>query len=140
MSLQILDWSASSVPLPYFEGSVPAGFPSPAEDHMEGSLDIAELLIRNKTATFLMRVDGDSMRDAGIHDGALLVVDRSLEPVSGSVVVAAVDGAYTCKRLRRASDCIWLEPANPCFRPLRVSDEEQLHIFGVVRHAIHTIR
>lgn len=138
MGLRVLECFASTV-LPYFENTVPAGFPSPAEDYLESALDLSELLVRNKPATFLMRVDGDSMRDAGIHHGALLVVDRSLEPASGSVVIVALNGEYTCKRLRLASDGVWLEPANPHFRPIRVSDEAQLHIFGVVKHAIHTL-
>ena len=141
MSLELVEWSASwPLMLPYFEGSVPAGFPSPAEDYLETPLDLTEFLIDNKAATFLMRVDGDSMRDAGILDGDLLVVDRAAKPVNGCVVVVAVNGEYTVKRLRRCSDCVWLEPANPLYQSVRVSIGEDLHVFGVVKHAIHTLR
>ncbi len=86
----------------------------------------------------MMRVDGDSMKDAGILNGDLLVVDRAAKPVNGSVVVVAVNGEYTVKRLRRCADCVWLEPANPRYQPIRVGIGEELHVFGVVRHAIHT--
>jgi hypothetical protein len=121
MSLELVEWSANwSVVLPYFDGCVSAGFPSPAEDHLETPLDLSEYLVENKTATVLMRVDGDSMKDAGILDGALLVVDRSAKPVSGSVVAVALNGEYTVKRLRRAADCVWLEPANSRFESVRV--------------------
>ena len=88
MSLEIVEWAASwPIILPYFEGTVPAGFPSPAEDYMETPLDLTEYLIENRAATFMMRVDGDSMKDAGILDGDLVVVDRAAKPVNGSVVV-----------------------------------------------------
>ena len=126
--------------LPLYGGRVPAGFPSPAEDYLETQLDLNEYLVRNKAATFLMWVDGDSMRDAGIYHGDLIVVDRAAEPVSGCVVVAAVNGEHTVKRLRRAAECVWLEPANPLFRAIRVDHDSELHIFGVVLHAIHAVR
>ncbi len=141
MSLQLVEWTTNwPLVLPYFDGSVPAGFPSPAEDYLETPLDLHDFLIDNKAATFLMRVDGDSMRDAGILDGDLLVVDRSAKPDNGCVVVVAVNGEYTVKRLRRGPDCVWLEPANSRYQPIRVSIGEDLHVFGVVKHAIHTLR
>ena len=140
MSLIQVEWACAWPPiLPYFEGTVPAGFPSPAEDYLETPLDLSEYLIENKAATFMMRVDGDSMCDAGILNGDLLVVDRAATPVSGSVVVVAVNGEYTVKRLRRCVDCVWLEPANPLYQPIRVGIGEDLHEFGVVKHAIHTL-
>ena len=125
--------------LPYFDGSVLAGFPSPAEDYLETPLDLHDFLIHNKAATFLMRVDGDSMRDTGILHGDLLVVDRAAHPENGCVVVVSVSGEYTVKRLRRGPDCVWLEPANPVYQPIRVSISEDLHVFGVVTYAIHTL-
>jgi hypothetical protein len=91
ISLIQVEWSCAwPLILPYFEGSVPAGFPSPAEDHLETPLDLSEYLIENRAATFMMRVEGDLMCDAGILNGDLLVVDRSAKPVNGSVVVVAV--------------------------------------------------
>ncbi len=141
MSLELVEWAASwPTVLPYFEGKVPAGFLSPAEDYLETPLDLTEYLIGNKAATFMMRVDGHSMKDAGILNGDLLVVDRAAKPLNGSVVVVAVNGEYTVKRLRRGPNCIWLDSANPRYQPLRVSIGEDLHVFGVVKHAIHTMR
>ena len=141
MTLSVVEWAADwPLVLPYFDASVPAGFPSPAEDYLETPLDLTEFLIENKAATFLMRVDGDSMRDAGILHGDLLVVDRAAKPESGCVVVVAVNGEFTVKRLRRGPDCVWLEPANPLYQSIRVSIGEDLHVFGVVKHAIHTLR
>ena len=126
--------------LPFYEFVVPAGFPSPAEDYLEMPLDLTELLIQNRAATFMMRVQGDSMRDAGIQDGDLLVVDRAAKPGNGSVVVASIDGAFTVKRLRRGTDCVWLVPENPEYQSVCVSEGNELRIFGVVKHAIHTVK
>ena len=126
--------------LPLYGGRVPAGFPSPAEDYLETQLDLNEYLVRNKAATFLMWVDGDSMKDAGILHGDLIVVDRAAELISGCIVVAAINGEHTVKRFRRTQECVWLEPANSSFRPLRVDHESDLHIFGVVMHSIHAVR
>ncbi|MGI4826620.1 MAG: LexA family protein [Janthinobacterium lividum] len=111
MSLELVEWAASwPMVLPYFDGSVPAGFPSPAEDYLETPLDLHDFLIDNKAATFLMRVDGDSMKDAGILDGDLLVVDRSAKPDNGCVVVVAINGEYTVKRLRRGQTACGSNP------------------------------
>jgi DNA polymerase V len=141
MTLSVVEWAIDwLLVLPYFDGSVPAGFPSPAEDYLETPLDLTDFLIDNRAATFLMRVDGDSMRDAGILHGDLLVADRAAHPQNGCVVVVAVNGEYTVKRLRRGPDCVWLEPANPLYKAIRVSLGEDLHVFGVVKHAIHTLR
>lgn len=126
--------------LPIYEGHVPAGFPSPAEDYLESQLDLNEYLVRNKAATFLMWVEGDSMNGAGIFHGDLIVVDRAAEPVSGSIVVAAVNGEHTVKRLRRAAGCVWLEPANPAFRPICIDCDAELHVFGVVQYSVHNPR
>ena len=117
MRFAVRSWTASfPIVLSYSEGRVPAGFPSPAEDHLEHPLDLAEYLIENKAATFLMRVEGDSMRDAGILDGDLLVVDRAAKAVSGSVAVVALNGEFTVKRLRQDGEYLWLEPANPRYK------------------------
>jgi DNA polymerase V len=105
MKLQFVEWRADwPLLIRFFDGCVPAGFPSPADDYVETPLDLNDFLIQNKAATFLMRVDGDSMKDAGILDGDLLIVDRAAKPGSGSVVVVAVNGEYTVKRLRRTAE------------------------------------
>lgn len=141
MRVEKLDWRAEGpLWLPYFDGRVPAGFPSPAEDYLEVPLDLNEYLVENKAATFLMRVDGDSMERAGIHDGDLLIVDRSARAISGSIVVVAVNGEYTVKRLRVSGEQVWLVPENPKYKPLSIAAGEELHVFGVVRHAIHSVR
>ncbi|NCA72094.1 MAG: translesion error-prone DNA polymerase V autoproteolytic subunit [Sphingobacteriia bacterium] len=124
--------------LPLFGARVPAGFPSPADDDLEGPLDLNEHLIRHPAATFFLRVQGDSMTGAGIHDGDLLVVDRALEPRSGSIVVAAVDGELTLKRLKLAGGRVWLVPENPSYAPLEVHGEMGLVVWGVVAHVVHS--
>ncbi len=125
--------------LRYIEGFVPAGFPSPASDYEARELDLVEHLIRNRAATFLMRAVGHSLQEAGIFDGDLLIVDRSVTPRSGSVVVVAIDGEYTIKRLKRERGAVWLEAANPDYPPIYFTPEAQVHVFGVVLHAIHTL-
>ncbi|MBP6818366.1 MAG: translesion error-prone DNA polymerase V autoproteolytic subunit [Ferrovibrio sp.] len=127
----------SATTLPLLLATVPAGFPSPAADYEEGRLDLTELLIRHPAATFLMRVKGESMRDAGILDGDLLIVDRSIPPVHGHIVVAGIDGDLTVKRLRRQGRRAWLVAANPDFPPIEITDREDAVIFGVAAHAVH---
>jgi len=113
-------------------GSVVAGFPSPAEQYVEPPLDINEYLIKRKEATFLMRVAGDSMRDAAILDGDVIAVDRSLRPASGDIIVASVDGEFTVKYFRKDKDGVRLEPANPAFPVIRLKPGQQLEYFGKV--------
>jgi len=124
--------------LPVFAASVPAGFPSPADDYLEGALDLNEHLIRRPAATFFLRVLGDSMTGAGIHSGDLLIVDRSLPPADGSIVIAVIDGDMTVKRLSRRRGRVRLLAENPRYRPINVGGEQDLHIWGVVVHAIHS--
>lgn len=118
--------------------SARAGFPSPAEDHIEKLLDLNEHLIGDKAATFIVRAKGDSMIKAGIHDGDLLIVDRSVEPRDGRVVIAVVEGNFTVKRLRRKAGKCWLEAANEKFASIAITDEEAV-IWGVVTNAIHSL-
>ena len=115
--------------------SIPAGFPSPAENSEE-TLDLAAHLIRHPDSTFFMRVAGDSMTGAGIFDGDLLVVDRSLTPSSGDIVIAVVDGEFTVKRLRQNGSRVELVPDNPRFRPITFREGSELEIWGVVTGSI----
>ena len=118
-------------------GSVVAGFPSPAEQYQEPPLDLNEFLVKRPAATFFVRVQGDSMIGVGIHDGDLLVVDRSLRPASGDVIIASVDGDFTVKTYRRDKDGVRLEPANPDFPVIRLSKGHELDYFGKVTACIH---
>ena len=124
-------------PLPLFLTRVPAGFPSPADDYVDRQLDLNDLLVQRPEATFFVRVEGDSMTGAGIHSGDLLVVDRTAEAAPGKVVVAAIDGELTVKRLHRSPDALWLVAENDAYPPQRVTTE--LVIWGVVRHVIHEV-
>ena len=126
-------------------GSVVAGFPSPAEQYLEPPLDLNEFLIKRPAATYFVRVEGDSMIGAGIHDGDLLVVDRSLRPASGDVIIASVDGDFTVKTLRlreegngkREEEEIRLEPANPKYPTIVLKPGQELDYFGKVTACIH---
>lgn len=123
-----------AVLLPVAMEHVPAGWPSPAQDYFEGDIDLNEFLIRNKPATFVVRVTGDSMVEAGISDGDELIVDRSLDPVDGNVVIAIVEGELTVKQLRLVGGKPELHPANPAYPILR---PRELLIWGVVTTCLH---
>ena len=125
--------------LPLYLSPIHAGFPSPAEDYIERSLDLHEHLVRDKAATFFLRAAGDSMKEAGIHDGDLLIVDRSLEASHGRVVIAAVDGELTVKRLSRRGGRVVLAPANPAYPEIDITEREHLHLWGVVTYAVHKL-
>ena len=126
-------------PLPHFGERVPAGFPSPAADYEEDRLDLNQHLIQNPPATYLVRATGNSMVGAGIYPGDLLIVDKSLEPKDGSVVIAAVYGEMTLKRLRMRDNQVWLEAEHPSYVPLHITEDMEFEIWGVVLHAVHTL-
>lgn len=113
-------------------GTLQCGFPSPAQDHAQKRLDLNDLLIRQPDATFFMRVRGDSMRDAGIQDGDYVIVDRSVTPAHGRIVVAVVDGEYTVKRLYKRKGVVRLDCANPTFANIELKDGQELYVWGVV--------
>lgn len=124
---------------PLYGAYVPAGFPSPADDFIEDTLDLNAFLIRHPAATFLVRVQGESMVDAGIYPEDILVVDRALEPGDRSVVVVALDGELTVKRMRRRGGRVFFEAENPEYPPIEVSPDTSLHIWGVVTYVIHAL-
>ncbi len=124
--------------MPVYAGVV-AGFPSPADDFLEEKLDLNEKLIRHPAATFFVRVAGNSMIKAGIHSGDMLIVDRSLEPKTGSVVVAVVNGEFTVKRISNQGDKLYLMPENPRFQPIQITDDSNFQVWGVVTNVIHTV-
>lgn len=118
---------------------VPAGFPSPAADHTRKELDLNEHLIRNKEATFIFRVKGDSMIGIGIYDGDELIVDRSIDAKHGNIVLAVLNNEFTVKRLHRRSGVIKLIAENPIYPPIMVKDGEELVIWGVVTRNLHKL-
>lgn len=124
---------------PLFTCGVSAGFPSPADDYIEGRLDLNQLMIANPAATFFVRVAGDSMIGAGIHHHDILVVDRSLEATDGKVVIAVVDGELTVKRLRRHNGAIRLVAENSAYPAIELSGEATCEIWGVVTFVIHPL-
>jgi DNA polymerase V len=128
----------SVLPLPLYGSRIAAGFPSPADDDLEGTIDLNAHLIRHPAATFFLRVQGDSMIGAGIRDGDLLVVDRAREVKSGAIVVAAVDGELTLKRLKIDRERVWLVAENPDFAPLEIRDGMAFVVWGVVAHTVHS--
>lgn len=128
---------SSSIRQPLFQAYVPAGFPSPADDYIERKLDLNTYLIRHPAATFFVRVTGDSMIDAGIHSGDMLVVDRSLEPSGSSVVIAGVEGELTVKRIRKCGGKLFLVSDNSGYEPIEVREDADFSIWGVVTAVIH---
>lgn len=138
MQLPVIGAALSQLPL--FGYAVPAGFPSPADDYIEDRLDLNQLLVQNKSATFFLRVKGDSMINAGINDGDIIVVDKSLKPEDRSVVVAVIDGDLTVKRLLWRNGVAELHSENPKYQPIRFKDGQELTIWGVVTSAVHTVK
>lgn len=124
-------------PLPFFISTVPAGFPSPAEDYSEENLDINDLLMQHPAATYYVRVKGDSMTGAGIYDGSILVVDRSVKPSSGNIVLAVINGEVTVKRLIEHRGRYTLQAENPAYPTIQVPDGSELQVWGVVMYIIH---
>jgi DNA polymerase V len=131
------DPSALRQAFPLYASRVPAGFPSPADDYVDQRLDLNDLIER-PAATFFVKVTGDSMTGASIHDGDLLVVDRSLEATDGKIVIAAVNGELTVKRLSLKSGEVWLMPENSLYPPLQLKEGLDCVIWGVVTRVIHS--
>ena len=126
--------------LPYINHGVSAGFPSPALDFMEYKIDLNKYLAeRNPLATFYIRVSGNSMTGAGIDDGDILVVDRSLPPGDTKIAICLIDGEFTVKRLRLEAGSLYLVPENPKYQPLKVTEDNQFAIWGIVTYVIKKI-
>ena len=143
MSYQITKPSVSTrnlqnLEIPYFATLVPAGFPSPAEDYEDVSLDLNSYLVRHPAATFFVRAQGDSMIGVGIYDGDMMIVDRAVTPCSGTVVIAVIYGEFTVKRLiKKQPGRVVLRPANDNYTDIVVSESSNFEIWGVVIHTIH---
>ena len=124
--------------LPLFEG-VRAGFPSPAADFIDVSIDLNKHLIKHPSATFYARAKGDSMKDAGIFDGDLLIVDKSIDPADGKIAICYVNGEFTVKRIKKEKDEVWLIPANTAYQPIKMEEGSSLIIWGIVTHVIKSL-
>lgn len=120
-----------------FFGIVQCGFPSPATEYIEKNLNLHDLVVTKPAATFFMRASGDSMTGVGIYPNDLLIIDRSIQPKSGSVVVAAINGEYTLKILKIHNGVPHLMPANQNYKPIIIHNPEELQIFGVLTYNLH---
>ena len=118
---------------------VSAGFPSPADDFKETRISLDKVAVKNEAATFYARVAGQSMIGAGLDDGDLLVIDRSLEPQDGKIAVCLIDGDFTVKRLKVEKDCVWLMAENKRYKPIQVTEENELMIWGIVTHVLKAL-
>lgn len=127
------------IELPLYTHKVVAGFPSPGDDYVDGEMDLNEHFIKNPITTFLVTVKGESMKNAGIFDGDILAVDRSLNPKDKDIVIAAIDGELTVKRLSIKSTGVWLVPENEKFEPIAVREDGELIIWGVVVSVLRSI-
>lgn len=126
----------SELELPMVEGGIAAGFPSPAQDYIDLKIDLNKELITNPSSTFYGRVKGSSMKDAGIVDGDILVIDKSLEPKDGDTAVCFIDGEFTLKYIKIEPDAVYLIPANSKFQPIKVTEDNNFCIWGVVTYSI----
>lgn len=132
---------STALPIPYADGGIRAGFPSPAQDYLSESIDLNKELIRHPASTFYARVIGDSMAGEGITEGDILVIDKSVEPEHGDLAVCCLDGEFTLKRLRFMSDSrLCLMPSNRKYRPIEITRETDFSVWGVVLYTIKANR
>lgn len=125
---------------PLVSACVMAGFPSPADDYIDHPLDLNTHLIQHPSATFFVRVQGDSMKGAGIYDGDMLIVDRALEPTIGKVVVAVINGEFTVKRMMKHGSTFNLVAENPDYAPIEIRDGSEFQVWGVVTYCLHQVQ
>jgi DNA polymerase V len=137
LEFYIPDYS-TELKLPFIDAGISAGFPSPADDFIELSIDLNKELIKNKDTTFFAKVKGNSMKNAGINDGDLLVIDKSLEPQNNRIAVCQIDGEFTVKRIKIEKDIVWLMAENEDYKPIKVTQENEFMIWGIVIHSIKT--
>jgi DNA polymerase V len=136
--MDIFTPKSSKLKAPLVEG-IRAGFPSPAEDFAEPTLDLNRYVIKNPASTFYARITGDSMEGAGIGDGDIVVIDKSLEPKDGNIAVCFIDGEFTLKRILLDNGRLWLQPANPKFKAIEITEENHFLVWGVVTHVVKNL-
>ncbi len=125
--------------LPFVDSGISAGFPSPALDFVDVSIDLNKHLIKHPSATFYGRVKGESLKNAGINNNDLLIIDRSLEPTNNKIAVCFIDGEFTAKRIKIAKNEIWLYPENDDYQPIMVNEDNDFLIWGIVTHVIKDV-
>ena len=136
------DFTSENKGVSFVDTVIKAGFPSPAQDYLSGTIDLNRELIRHRETTFLARVSGNSLQDAGICDGDIIVIDKSLEAKNGDFVVAFVDGEFTLKEFRidETESCAWLIPHNKDYEPIKVTEENEFLVWGVLTYTIKQLR
>lgn len=132
--------NATELSIPFIENTISAGFPSPAEDYLESGIDLNKELIRHPSTTFFGRVKGDSMSGAGIFEGDILVIDKSIEAKDDDIAVCFIDGEFTLKRIKKDKDAVWLIPANEKYKPIKVTADNDFLIWGIVTSVVRKIR
>jgi DNA polymerase V len=135
LDFYIPDFS-TTLELPFVDVGISAGFPSPADDFIELTIDLNSYLVKHRDTTFFAKVKGHSMKNAGIYDGDLLVIDKSLEPQDGKIAICQIDGEFTVKRIKKEKDMVWLVAENEEYQPIKVTVENELMIWGIVVHSI----
>ena len=135
LDFYIPDYS-TELELPFVDTGISAGFPSPADDFIELTIDLNKFLVKHKDTTFFARVKGHSMKNAGIYDGDLLVIDKSLAPQDNKIAICQIDGEFTVKRIKIEKDIVWLIAENEDYKPIKVTPENELMIWGIVIHSI----
>lgn len=125
--------------LPFISGGIKAGFPSPAADFDESKISLDNVLVKNREATFYAKASGTSMIGAGIDDGDIMVIDRSLEPQNYKIAICLIDGEFTVKRIKIEKDAVYLMPENKNYQPIKVTDENELVIWGIVTYVIKNL-
>ena len=135
LEFYIPDYS-TEMQLPLFDTGISAGFPSPADDFIELSIDLNKHLIKHKDTTFFAKVKGHSMKNVGIFDGDLLVIDKSLEAQDGRIAICQIDGEFTIKRIKKEENVIWLIAENEDYKPIKVTPENDFVIWGIVINSI----
>ena len=129
----------NQIELPYISSGIKAGFPSPAADFDESKISLDNVLVKNKEATFYAKASGNSMIGAGIDDGYILVIDRSLEPQNNKIAICFIDGEFTVKRIKIENEDVYLMPENPNYKPIKISLENDLIIWGIVTYVIKKV-
>jgi DNA polymerase V len=135
LEFYIPDYS-TELQLPLFDTGISAGFPSPADDFIELSIDLNKHIIKHKDTTFFAKVKGHSMKNVGIFDGDLLVIDKSLEPQDGRIAICQIDGEFTIKRIKKEENIFWLIAENEDYKPIKVTPENDFVIWGIVINSI----